>query len=156
MNEEVPKEKLDRILNNYTLASTGLGLIPVPAADIAGLMAVQLSMLKEIADLYKVPFLKEAVKKVLTSLIGGFFLTNTMPFLASTLKFVPVLGQTIGMATMPAACGASTYATGKVFIRHFESGGTFLTFAPEKVKQYYAEMLKQGKKQAAKLKDREN
>ena len=34
--------------------------------------------------------------------------------------------------------GASTFAVGKVFIEHFESGGTFLTFDPERVLEYYA------------------
>jgi len=155
MIKEVSKQELDNILSNYTLASTGVGLIPVPAADIAGLMAVQLSMLKEISEIYKVPFFKEAVKKVLFSLVGGLVLTNAMPFLASIVKFVPVVGQAIGMAAMPIACGASTYATGKVFIQHFESGGTFLTFDPEKVKAYYAEMLEQGKSIAANEKNRE-
>jgi len=152
MNKEVSKQELDNILSNYTLTSTGLGLIPVPAADIAGLMAVQLSMLKKISEIYKVPFFKEAVKKVLFSLVGGLVLTNAMPFLASAVKFVPVVGQAIGMAAMPVACGASTYATGKVFIQHFESGGTFLTFDPEKVKAYYAKMLEEGKNVAANMK----
>ena len=41
-----------------------------------------------------------------------------------------------------------TYAVGKVFIQHFESGETFLTFYPEKVKAYYAEMFEEGKKAA--------
>jgi len=38
---------------------------------------------------------------------------------------------------MPIVAGAATYAIGKVFVRHFASGGTFLTFNPEKVKDYY-------------------
>ncbi len=155
MTKKISKQELDKILRHHTYASTGVGLIPVPAADIAGLMAVQLRMIKEIAEIYEVPFLKEAVKKVLTSLIGGVVLTNAMPFLASMVKFIPLVGQTLGMAAMPIACGASTYATGKVFIQHFESGGTFLTFDPGKVKAYYAEMLEEGKTVAANAKNRD-
>ncbi|MCP4106117.1 MAG: hypothetical protein GY749_11350 [Desulfobacteraceae bacterium] len=49
---------------------------------------------------------------------------------------------------MPVAASASTYALGKIFIQHFASGGTFLTFDPEKVKAYYAEMFEDGKKVA--------
>lgn len=150
------KEELDKILRHHTWVATGVGLIPVPTADIAGLMAVQLRMIKEIADIYEVPFLKEAVKKVLSSLIGGLILTNTMPFLASMVKFIPLVGQTLGMVAMPIACGASTYATGKVFIQHFDSGGTFLTFDPEKVKAYYAEMLEEGKNVAKTVKNKKS
>jgi hypothetical protein len=40
--------------------------------------------------------------------------------------------------------GASTYALGKVFIQHFESGGTFLDFDPEKVKEHFATLYKEG------------
>jgi len=46
---------------------------------------------------------------------------------------------------LPAVAGASTYAVGQVFIQHFESGGTFLDFDPEKVKGYFAEQFEKGK-----------
>ncbi|MDM8517365.1 DUF697 domain-containing protein [Desulfobacterales bacterium HSG16] len=145
MTKTISKEQVDRVIRRHTMASTGVGLLPVPAADIAGLIAVQVNMIKDIAELYEVPFLKDAAKKVVSTLIGGLLLTNAMPFLASMVKFIPVLGQAVGVAAMPLACGASTYATGKVFVQHFESGGTFLTFDPEKVKAHYAEMMKEGK-----------
>ena len=51
---------------------------------------------------------------------------------------------------MPALAGASTYAVGKVFVQHFESGGTFLNFDPEDVRDYYAEQFEKGKAAAAK------
>ncbi len=145
MNKNVSKEELDRILTDHMLTASGTGLIPFPVADFAGLMTVQLSMIRKIAEIYEVPFLKEAVKNILYSLLGAFILTNSMPLLASFIKFIPVIGSSFGMTIMPIISGASTYATGKVFIQHFESGGTFLTFDPEKVKAYYAEMLKEGK-----------
>lgn len=153
MTKKLSKEELDRILRHHMLAATGMGLIPVPVADFAGLMAVQLNMIKELADIYEVPFLKEAVKNVLSSLLGSFLLTNSLPWLASAAKVIPVIGHSFGMAVMPVTCGASTYATGKVFIQHFDSGGTFLTFDPEKVKVYYAKMLKEGKNIAKTMKN---
>ena len=45
--------------------------------------------------------------------------------------------------------GASTWALGKVFIQHFESGGTFLDFNPEKVREYYKVQFEEGRKMAA-------
>ncbi len=57
---------------------------------------------------------------------------------------IPFVGSTLGALSMPVMAGASTYAIGKVFIQHFESGGTFLTFDPKAVKDYYAEQLKEG------------
>ena len=40
--------------------------------------------------------------------------------------------------------GASTYAVGRVFIQHFESGGTFLTLDPDKVKAHYRAEFERG------------
>jgi hypothetical protein len=45
--------------------------------------------------------------------------------------------------------GASTYAVGRVFIQHFESGGTLLTFDPAKVRDYYTHQLDTGHKRIA-------
>jgi hypothetical protein len=46
-------------------------------------------------------------------------------------------------------CGASTYAVGKIFVRHFESGGTFLNFNPEQVKEAFQKEFDDGSKLAA-------
>ena len=85
MTREVSKERLDRILDQHIWASMGVGLIPLPGADIAGLIGVQLNLLRKIADAYEVPFLKEAVKKLASSLIGGVLLTNVAPLAASVI-----------------------------------------------------------------------
>ncbi|MCI5191981.1 MAG: DUF697 domain-containing protein [Candidatus Electrothrix sp. AU1_5] len=147
--------KLDKIIKNHTLSAIGVGLIPAPAVDFAGVLVIQSNMIREITMLYNVPFMKEAAKNALTSLIGNAFLANAMPIFSSMIKVIPVIGQTIGMVTMPVSCGASTYATGKVFIRHFESGGDLVSFDSEKMKAYYKEMLKEGKRVAQKIFDSE-
>jgi hypothetical protein len=46
---------------------------------------------------------------------------------------------------MPGVAGAATYAVGKVFIQHFESGGTLLNFNPDSVRDYYKQELQKGK-----------
>ncbi len=148
-------KKLNKIIRNYTLSSIGVGLLPAPGLDFASLLVIQSNMIREIAKQYNVPFIKEAAKNALTSLIRGAFLANIMPIFSSMIKVIPVIGQTLGMVTMPVSCGASTYATGKVFIRHFESGGDLVTFDSEKMKAYYQEMLKEGKRVAQKIFDSE-
>jgi hypothetical protein len=45
---------------------------------------------------------------------------------------------------MPVVAGASTYAIGKVFYRHFASGGTFLSFDVDRARDYYQEQFKKG------------
>jgi hypothetical protein len=56
---------------------------------------------------------------------------------------------------MAAFCGASAWALGKVFIRHFESGGTLLNFDPEGAKEHFKEQFEEGRKMASTMKTEE-
>jgi uncharacterized protein (DUF697 family) len=143
---EVSEAETDRILRHHVWASMGLGLIPIPIADFAGISIVQINLLRKLAKAYHVPFFRGAAKNILSALVGAMVPASVSGTVAASItKFIPALGQTAGVVTMPALAGASTYAVGKVFIQHFASGGTFLTFDPEKVKGYYSEMFQEGK-----------
>lgn len=151
---EVPAVTDDgnRIIRNHVLVSMGVGLIPLPMVDLVGVTGVQLNMLRKLSNLYKVPFSENKVKNIVSALIGGGGSIPVARVIASLVKVIPVVGSTIGAISMPISAGSITYAVGKVFLQHFASGGTFLTFDPEKVKEYYAKMLKEGKTVAADLK----
>ncbi len=140
------KEESDTIIRYHVWASIGVGLIPMPLIDIVALTAVQLHLLKKIAESYGVPFFRDKVKNILSALAGGYLPGMISASVASMAKAVPLAGQTIGAAAMPVIAGAATYAVGKVFVQHFASGGTFLTFDPEEVWAYYADMFEEGKK----------
>lgn len=153
ITEEMPlSENARKTVRNHMLVAMGIGVVPVPMVDMVGITGVQINMLRKLSKIYEVPFSEHKVKNIITPLIGG---GASMPIawtLASFVKVVPVVGATIGAISMPVTAGAITYALGKVFTQHFASGGTFLTFDPEKVKAYYAEMLKEGKTVAAGMK----
>ncbi|QTA87808.1 YcjF family protein [Desulfonema magnum] len=167
MTKHISKEDIDSILRYHVWASMGVSLIPLPLADFAGLTLVQFNMLRKISKAYGIPFIRKPDKNTLSSWIAvlasfaddaafAAIRTTALPAVsvslsASVAKFVPGIGQTAGVITMPMISGAFTYAIGKVFIQHFASGGTFLTFDPEKVKDYYAEMFEEGKKVAVEI-----
>lgn len=67
------------------------------------------------------------------------------------IKSIPIIGI-VGSVSMPLYSGATTWAIGKVFVQHFASGGTFLNFDPKKVKEYFANLYKQGQEIAQNLK----
>ncbi|MDV7402156.1 SHOCT domain-containing protein, partial [Arthrospira platensis SPKY1] len=48
--------------------------------------------------------------------------------------------------TVSAFAGASTYALGEVFKKHFETGGTILDFDPARLRKLYKEKFEKGKK----------
>ncbi len=60
---------------------------------------------------------------------------------------MPLVGWAAALLGTSLFCGASTYAVGKVFIQHFESGCTFLSFDPRQVRDYYAQQYKKGKQE---------
>ena len=96
-------------------------------------------MISDLAKQYGQKFSRDSGKAVLGSLLGGTVPAVAGPVAASALKGLPVIGQAVGAAAMPGVAGASTYAVGKVFIQHFESGGTMLDFDPDRVRAYYAQ-----------------
>jgi len=145
----------DNTIRNHVLGSMGVGLIPVPVVDLVALTGIQLNMLRKLAKAYEIPFTQDKVKNLLASLIGGGFPVTFAGAFASLIKSVPIVGQTVGALAMPILAGATTYAVGKVFTQHFASGGTFLNFDPDTVKDYYYEMFKEGQDMASKIKKSE-
>ena len=140
------------IVKHHVWGSLGVGLIPIPLVDFVALTGVQMNMLRRLAKTYDIRFSKDIVKNVIATLVGGGIPTTVSMPVASLMKTIPWVGQAAGALPMPALAGASTYALGKVFIQHFESGGTFLNFDPEAVRDYYNEMFKEGEKYASEAK----
>lgn len=155
--DEVPligrAHEAQALVNSYVPWSATAGLIPVPMFDMAALLSVQLRMLAKLSELYGVPFIENGVKSTVTSLIGTVLSANLGAGLGSLVKTIPVIGSIAGMVAAPSAYSAVTYAIGRVFVAHFESGGTFLDFDPEKMRAFFVaeyEKAKSAIKPAAK------
>jgi hypothetical protein len=54
-------------------------------------------------------------------------------------------------ATLPMISGAATFAVGRTFVQHFESGGTYLDFDVAGAKQLFADRFAEGKVEAGKV-----
>jgi uncharacterized protein (DUF697 family) len=146
---ELRVAKTDKMIRNHMYGSIGVGLIPVPFVDALSNTAIQLNLVRMLGNYYGHAFKEDAAKKVISSLVGAAAPMGLAMPVASVLKMVPVVGMFAGAVTMSALGAGSTYALGKVFVQNFESGGSFLTLDPEKVRDYYAEQLEQGKKIAS-------
>lgn len=146
--EETRAEKAEKIVRKHMLVALGTGIVP-PVVDIAALSGVQIRMLYMISKTYDQKFKDEWGKTVIGTLIGGY----GMAYLAtgavySLMKFIPGVGQTVASVSQSVIASASTYALGKVFIKHFEAGGTLLNFNAESMREYYYEQYEQGVKLA--------
>ena len=133
--------KAKAIIKHYTKWAAGVGIVPIPLLDAFTMSAVQMSMVRKLAELYDIPYNSQIMKSAVAGLIGG---VNAAYLGGSALKMFPVLGV-FTLAAMPAINAAINWAVGKVFIQHFESGGTFLDFDPAKVKAYFEEQYREGK-----------
>jgi uncharacterized protein (DUF697 family) len=135
----------ESIIRGSVYLSAASGLIPIPIIDAAATLAVDIRMLAELSDVYKVEFRKDVGKSSIgaflgvigPSLAGKAILGSTA--LNWALASTPMLGFFVRLVTQPALHGAFTYALGKVYQQHFASGGTFLTFRAEKVTGYFRE-----------------
>ncbi len=129
------------IVKHNTLWSAGVGVVPVPLLDMATMLALQLLMVRKLARLYDVPYKKQRSKAAIVGLLGGL---SAGYIGGGALKLIPLFGI-FSFAAMPTINAAISYAVGKVFIQHFESGGTFLDFDPKKVRAYFEDQFRQGK-----------
>lgn len=130
---------------NYTMGAVAVAFVPAPLIDLAALTAIQLKMVHSISAIYDVPFSKNLVKSIIGSIVGGSAAVSLAMPLASLVKLIPVLGMTAGMISTATMGAAATYAIGKIFAQHFESGGTFLDFDEEKARAHFHELYEEGK-----------
>lgn len=136
----------DTIIRNHVIWSMGASfIIPIPVADVFAVSALQLDMIRQLCRVYDISFAETQGKAIVTSLTSS---TLARAGARSLIKLVPGLGTLIGGATVSIFNGASTYALGEVFKRHFENGGTFLDFDTDRLKKMYQEQFEKGKQMA--------
>jgi uncharacterized protein (DUF697 family) len=144
-----PEERLssaESLVRRNVLWSFGAGVLPVPLFDLAAAIVVQVKMIKELSNLYGVPFREDLVKKLLASLIGGGLGLGLGVALGISLaKVIPGIGTALGVVTVPVVIGALTYATGRVFIMHFESGGNLLDFDAAGMRAHFKAEFESGR-----------
>ena len=144
-------ESASSIIKNHMIWSMGAGFIPVPIADLFAVSAIQLDMIRQLCKVYDIDFKQTEGKAMITALTGS----GLARLGARAVKFIPGVGSILGGVTMAALSGASTYALGEVFKKHFETGGTFLDFDPERLRKYYNEKFEKGKEVADELRKKQ-
>ena len=113
-----------RIVDRHAAYSAVGGIIPVPIANVAGVTAVIVRMVKVLSDLYGVPFQRDRARTIVIGLMGGAMPTGLAAVTASTLVYIVPGSNLIGLAVSSATAIACTRGIGRIFIEHFESGAT--------------------------------
>jgi len=135
-----------KTIKRYMWLAGGASLIPVPWVDFAAVGGVELKALADVSATYGVPFNRSRGKAIIASLVG-FVLPHAFAYgaIGCMLKTIPVVGTLAGAPAMAGFCAAYTWAMGRVFIQHFEAGGTFLDFNPDEVREYFRAQFAEGR-----------
>ncbi|MDC0747890.1 YcjF family protein [Polyangium mundeleinium] len=142
--------RADAIIRRNVLWALGAGLVPVPIADMVAVTGIQVKMLAELSDVYELSFREDIAKKLIGSLLSGVLGVGTGAVIGASLgKLIPFVGTAFGIVTVPVISGAFTRALGKVFVMHFETGGTLLDFDPHKVRSYFKQEFENAKEYVA-------
>ena len=149
-NEDaVRRRAADNTIRHYCYWSFSAALIPVPIVDFAAMSAIQLKMIGELCELYDVPFSQERARTTISTLLAS---ASSSTF-ASLAKLIPGLGY-FGVAIPLAGINVSyTYAVGKIFAQHFQSGEPLESFDPAEQKSRFAEKLREGREFAKRTKE---
>jgi uncharacterized protein (DUF697 family) len=136
-SETEPREEVaSKLVDRFAIWSGVAGLVPIPVVDLLAVGGLQVQMLRRLSQIYDIEFSENRGKAVIAALAGTMIPATSGMGAASALKTVPILGMLAGGFVMPALSAGATFAIGKAFIQHFESGGTLLDFNPPDYREF--------------------
>jgi uncharacterized protein (DUF697 family) len=125
-----------RLVDRFAVWSGVAGLVPVPVVDVLAVGALQVQMLRRLSQIFDVEFSENRGKALIAALAGCMIPATSGMGAASALKAIPVVNLLAAGFVMPVLSAGATYAIGKAFIQHFESGGTLLDFNPPDYREF--------------------
>lgn len=144
-------DRADSIIRRYALFGTATGLIPSFGLDVAVLTAVQVKMIKELADVYEYDVNDQMIRMTITtgvtSLAGRLVtaVASTITQAFSPLKFI------VGGATQAALSGFLTAETGKIYQARMINGENPADITVTEIVNQVISMVQQGEWNPTKL-----
>jgi uncharacterized protein (DUF697 family) len=130
------EETASKLVDRFAIWSGVAGLVPLPVIDLLAVGGLQVQMLRRLSQIYDVEFSANRGKALIAALAGSMIPATSGMGAASALKTVPLLGMLASAFVMPVLSAGATFAIGKAFIQHFESGGTLLDFNPPDYREF--------------------
>ena len=136
---DAPEERdqvASKLVDRFAIWSGVAGLVPLPVVDVLAVGGLQVQMLRRLSQVYNVEFSENRGKALIAALAGCMIPATSGMGAASALKAVPVVNILAAGFVMPVLSAGATFAIGKAFIQHFESGGTLLDFNPPDYREF--------------------
>jgi uncharacterized protein (DUF697 family) len=134
--EESRETLASKLVDRFALWAGVAGLVPLPIVDVVAVGGLQVQMLRRLSQIYNVEFSENRGKALIAALAGSMIPATSGIGAASALKFVPVVNIIASVFVMPVLSAGATYAIGKAFVQHFETGGTLLDFNPPDYREF--------------------
>lgn len=132
----IAEETVKKWCNRASIA----GFVPVPFLDTLSIGSMQAMMIRELCDIFGIPFRKEIVATIISGLAGSSITSLLSSSLGGlVLKNIPLVGDALSAASQPAISYAMTHALGVVFIKHFEADGDLVDFPADKIRHVFTE-----------------
>jgi uncharacterized protein (DUF697 family) len=146
LSTELRRIKANKCVILWSWVSVPTSLIPFVVVDVAATIAIQVKMIKDICNIYNIPFENENARAFISGLVGGGVATIASSGLKNMLlKSLPHIGGAVAFLAQPALGFSTTYALGQVFIRHLENDGVLSDFDSEKMREVFRDQLDRGK-----------
>lgn len=130
--------KVEKTIRDSVYAAMGIGIVPFPLFNVAAVTASNLLLAKKLSELYGVEFKEGVAKKIITATIGAGAGTLATPLIESVVGLVPVIGWPLVIGTKPVLNAMTTYAVGRMFVTHFERGGSFVGANMDSMKEDFS------------------
>jgi uncharacterized protein (DUF697 family) len=116
------------IERHWAYAAVG-GLVPVPIANIASVAGIIVRMVKQLSELYGIPFERDRTRSLVVGILAGAVPTGVGTAAASTFGYLVPGAALVGLGVSALMAGALTRSVGLVFIESFEREGIPLVLA---------------------------
>jgi uncharacterized protein (DUF697 family) len=137
--------RAEKVVENFALGSLSSFLVPPLLGEWVLLPAIQLTLIHKLCELYGQKFVVNAAKAKIGIFLSWLLMLSTTDSFGMVLRYIPVIGTSWRRISTALIGSASTYAIGKVFILHFDSGGALLNLNPERLRTYYFEQLEKAR-----------
>jgi uncharacterized protein (DUF697 family) len=138
----VDTAEVEKAIRKSVYASMGIGIVPLPLFNVAAVTGSNLILARRLSELYGVEFKEGVAKKIIISIIGAGTGVAASPWVESLVAGIPLIGLPLTIGTKPALNGMTTYALGRMFVTHFERGGSFIGSNWDSMKEDFAAAFK--------------
>ncbi len=138
-------KKANIIVAKHTFSASFAGILPLGIGTSLICGAIQIRMIRELCNCYKVKFSKHSGTTALSVILGVVASSALVNFAGrAAMVLVPGWSGLLTMATSVAAANGTTYLIGRIFVFHFELGGSLFDLDVDKARKIVNELKTNG------------